>query len=221
MGTISDSMGIFRIKADRNDTLIFRSLGFSDQHYPLYEFAYAISVFMKVKMFPTIYQLTVVDVFALTPQKQFEYDFIHTPLDDSYLKKQLVIQGVNKLDYRIVQTPDRPIFPTYVGGATGFIYKATKKGKSLQKLSELVTEDLILEENEYKYSFARLGEITGFTGDKLLSFYAYLNFSSSYISKTNGYDIIVEILRKLPFFETYYQTNGPILHLNDSTNQNN
>lgn len=216
LGTISDSLGIFMINIKPNDTLIFRSIGFNDQIYAFHDSMGSASFYLKIKMSPISYELQVVDVYALTPKMQFKYDLVHMPLDESYLKKQLVIPGVNKLDYRTVQTNEKPIYPTYIGGPLAFAYKLSQKSRSLEKLAGIVADDIIREENKFKYSFDYLGEISGFSDEKLLSFYAFLNFSTDYISKTNGYDIMIEILRQLPLFESYYFEHGAILHLNDS-----
>lgn len=217
LGVISDSVGVFKTTLFPADTLILRCLGFNDFHYNLPDTLQSNFFFISLKMAPTSYQIRVVDVFALTPKRQFRYDFINMPIkEEDWPNQDFYIQGVNNPNYRKLREAEKSIYPTYIGGPLAFAYKMTQRSKSYEKLAQLVKEDKWHKEDKDKYSLKILEEISGFAGDTLLAFYIFLDFSPGYIHKMHEYDLYVKILQSISPFKEHFKKNGsPVNFLND------
>lgn len=216
-GVITDSVGVFKTNLFRKDTLIFRCLGFNDFLYNLPDTLSTNIFFVTLKMAPTSYQIKVVDIYALTPKRQFRYDFINMHVDESeWVNQDIYIPGVNNPNYKKLRESERSIYPTYVGGPLAFAYKMTQRSKSYEELARLVAEDKMLEETSDKYSIDILQEVSGLSGDTLLAFYIYLDFSPKYIYDTHIYDLYIKVLESISPFKRHYKIHGlPIKFLED------
>lgn len=219
LGVISDSLGVFKTKLFKNDTLIFRCLGFSDYEYQLPDSLNSSIYFIQITMSPKSYELNMVDVYSLTQRNQFRYEFKHMPInEEGRLNRDIVIDGVTNPNYKKLREAERPIYPTFIGGATGFLYKMSHKSHSYEKLERNVVDDKLRQQANEKYSMSLLSEFTGYQGDKLLSFYIYLDFKSDYVYKTNAYDIYLLILKSMSSFEDHYKEHGLPLNFLEKDN---
>ncbi len=208
MGVISDSLGIFKTSLLINDTIIFRCLGFTDFIFTLPDSIPSSFFFVNVKLSPHTYKLAVIDVLALTRKSQFRYDFTNVEVDLQALEPAIIIPGVTNPNYKKLREAKRPIYPSYIGGALGFISKMQKKNKSLKKLAALYKEDEKEEITMQKYNLELLQTFTGYDGKKLMAFFIYLEFSVDYIYETNDYDIFLLINVSMSSFEKYYNEHG-------------
>lgn len=207
-GTISDSVGVFKIKLLQTDTLLIRCIGFTDYLYTLPDTLSSKICFITLKMLPTSYSLKEIDVYALTRQQQFKYDFIHVKLDDKLGDNELYIPGVSNPNYRKLRNKERPVYPTFVGGPFGFAYRMSAKGQSYERLAELVSEDKMKIEADKKYNMDLLSLFTGYTGNKLLAFYIYLSFTTTYVYNTDEYELYVRISQNMNPFEQHFKDHG-------------
>lgn len=217
MGVITDSVGIFKTRLLRCDTLIFRCLGFDDFIYTLPDTLLLNVFFVTLTMGPKSYRLREVDIFALTPQHQFKYDFINMPIDESEWPNQdLYIPGVNNPNYRKLRETERQIYPTYYKNSFEFISKRYKRVQSLMALNTLVGQDKMMQASKNKYNMQMLGEFCGYAGDTLFSFYCHLAFTPEYVFNTPEYDLYVEVLKKMPEFEVRIKEDGlPYMFIED------
>jgi len=207
-GVISDSLGLFKIKINRNDTLIFKCIGFTDKIFVLSDTVNSAILFLKIILAKTSYSLKVINIFALTRYKQFRYDFIHFPMPDNLWEKQIIIPGVTKYLPVSKYKSDRRVIPEAVMGGASLIsalyYRWNKYGRSLIEMMELVDreeEDKIIDE---KFNMKLLFEFTGFTGDTLIDFKLYLDYSRIYLLNTNQYDIFENVKEQIPEFKKTY-----------------
>lgn len=208
MGVISDSLGIFKTSLLKNDTLLFRCLGFSDYVYTLPDSLPSNFYFLSLKLSPKSYELAVIDVLALTRKSQFRYDFTNVEVDLQAIEPVIIMPGVTNPNYRKLRQEKRSVYPTYIGGPLAFAYKMSQKSKSLKKLETLYQEDVKKLVTEKKYNMKLLHSFTGYDGEKLLAFFIYLNFSVDYLYKTNDYDIFIRIRDNMKTFEAHYKEHG-------------
>lgn len=201
-GVISDSLGIFKIKLMKNDTLLFRCLGFDDSFITLPDSLVSTICFLEVILSPVSYQLDVVDIYSLSRANQFRYDFIHLPPDKNAWERQIIIPGVTRDKYQWIRKNEK-FNPkkTFNGPISALYFKFSNEGKSLMKLAELLEEDEKLAIIHEKFNKTLLAEFTQYSGEKLNQFYLYLNFSQNYLLESNGYDIFLRVKAKMTDFE--------------------
>lgn len=202
-GVISDSLGFFKIKIQKSDSLLIRCIGFEDKVFNLKDNIVSTTTFIKINLSKTTYSLKVINVYALNRLSQFRYDFLKIPLPDDEIKYQLHIPGVSQKKYKWMQPKPNPhSIAMNPGPFSALYYLWSKKGKSIIKLIKLLEEE---EENcliNKKFNTKLLSEFTGFTGDTLIDFKLYLNYNHQYLLKTNEYDIFLDVSRKLPGFKS-------------------
>ncbi len=208
MGTITDTMGLFHIKLKQGDTLIFRSIGFEDNVLILNDSINSKVLFMEVELFTKSYQLHVVDVIALTRENQFKYDFLNMNPDESSWEHQLVIPGVTKKNYQWIREEEK-FNPkkSFTGPISSLYYILSDKGKSLQKLADLIDQDEQDKKANLKYNLALLADYTGYSDAMLQAFYNYLHLSVDFVLQQRMYDIYLHIQSKIPSFELQYAAN--------------
>lgn len=204
-GTITDSIGLFKTTLLKSDTLIFRAIGFEDKYLHLSDTVNSTVLFLEIKLEEKSYFLDVIDVLALTRINQFKYDFINIPLPKNKWNDQMIIPGVSRSKYQWIKEDERYIPQETFDGPISSIYKAfSDKEASIRKYLELINNEegdkLIAE----KFNMDLLAEYTGFTGDTLIDFKLFLNFSRSYLLKTDGYHILLNVKNQLPKFKQQY-----------------
>jgi len=204
-GVISDSIGFFKTKLLITDSLLFRCIGFEDKIFTLSDTISSTILFVKVKLAQTSYFLDVIDVLALSRINQFRYDFTHMPLLDDPWKNQIIIPGVTKENYKWIHEDERFIPKQTIGGPITALYNLwSDKGKSIRKFLELIDNEEGDQIIEKKFNMKLLSEFTGFTGDTLIDFNLYLNFTRTYLLNTDGYHIFLNVKNRLPEFKSIY-----------------
>lgn len=201
-GVISDSLGFFKIKIQKRDSLLFRCIGYDDKVFKLEDSMPLTTVFVKIKMSETTYTLKVIDVYALNRLSQFRYDFLKIPLPDDEIKYQIYIPGISQKKYKWM-LPKPSLIPTANGGSiiSLLYYMWSKNGQSMMKYIKLLEEEDGNRKIDEKYNMKLLSEFTGFTGDTLIDFKVYLNYNRQYLLKTNKYDIFLDVQNRLPGFK--------------------
>lgn len=204
-GTITDTLGLFHLRIRSNDTLIFKSLGFEDKRLIFNDSLNSTLLFVEVNLLPTSYEIQVIDVIALSRESQFRYDFIHMKPDNSRWENQLIIPGVTKEKYQWIRDEEK-FNPkkNFSGPFSALYYKFSDEGKSLQKLAMLLEQDAREEAANKKYNPGLLANFTGYSGDTLNNFYAYLNLSIDFVLQQTTYDLYLFIQSRIPHFEQQY-----------------
>lgn len=208
-GSVADSTGFFKITVAPGDTLIFKCMGFSHKTYIITDTINIANEFLNIVMSPGDYQIDVINVFALTRQSQFRYDFINLPPDPNEWKNQIIIPGVTKDKYQWIREDEKfiPYTPVLGGSPISFFYnKFSKEVKSVKKLQQLLQHDSEQQIIETKYSKQLLADFTGYSGIKLDTFFKYLNLSHNFLLKTNAYDIYAHISANIANFENWLAT---------------
>ena len=77
----------------------------------------------------------------------------------------------------------------------------SSKEQSYQHLAELVIEDKMKVEADKKYNMNLLSIFTGYKENKLLAFYIYLSFTTTYVYNTDEYELYVQMCQNMNPFE--------------------
>ena len=197
-GTISDTNGFFRISILKTDTILFSSLSFEKKPFHLSDTT-AASCFFKIIMNNKNYKLAVVNVYALSKQSQFRYDFVHINLPEHlYIKgRKIYVPGIPNYD-----GPRNPN-ASPIGSPVSFFYsKFSKREKSIRKLNKLLKQDSINYIINSKYNEKIVYELTGLKGNELIEFIKFCDFDNHYLLKNTEYDIYTKIIQKHKNFKS-------------------
>lgn len=207
-GVIADSMGIFRTKILKHDTLIFTCIGFADYHYVLPDTIESNLCLLSIKLSPTTYDLDVVDVIALSRRSQVKYDIVNMAAPEKTWRQREIIPGIPCSEYLLIRPDEQPL------GIQGFspvsaVYNAFgKNGRSVSKLVELLEQDKIDEVIDDKYNREKLQAFTNYHESKLDCFTMYLNFNPNYLYQENEYFIFSAVKQKMAPFEFTFQSDS-------------
>jgi hypothetical protein len=203
MGVISDSIGYFKISILKTDTLLLRCLGFEDKFFNLSDTLTTTVLFVEIRLSETSYLLEVVDILALSRLNQFKYDFANMPFEENEWENQMIIPGVSKANYKWIRDEEKALgFQPLWAPNSGNLFN--KKDKNARTLIELINNEEGTKIIDEKFNIKLLGEFTGFSGDTLIDFKLFLNYSRSYLLSNSGYDIFLDIQNKLPEFKKIY-----------------
>ena len=205
MGVISDSIGFFKISLLKTDTLLLRCIGFEDKFFNLSDTLTTTVLFVEIRLSETSYLLDVVDVLALSRLNQFKYDFVNIPLLEDAWANKIIIPGVNKVTYKWKHDNEDFNPKQGLNGPASILYYLwSDEGKSLRKYADLINNEESNRLIDEKFNIKLLSEFTGFTGDTLIDFKLFLNYSRSYLLSNSGYDIFLDVQNKLPEFKKNY-----------------
>jgi hypothetical protein len=203
MGVISDSIGYFKINLRRTDTLLLRCIGFEDKFFNLSDTLTSTVLFVEIRLSETSYLLDVVDIMALSRLNQFKYDFANMPFEENEWENQMIIPGVSKANYKWIRDEEKALgFQPLWTPNSGNLFN--KKDKNARTLIELINNEEGTQIIDEKFNMKLLGEFTGFSGDTLIDFKLFLNYSRSYLLSKSGYDIFLDVQNKLPEFKKIY-----------------
>lgn len=208
-GRISDSSGYFSISASAGDTLVFIAMSYLGKVFivPEYYQDSLLTIFLEIRY----YAIDEVEYKIPGTYKGFQKALMDVdtekdkpmpglPEYNPYIRPQL-------LDTNVIQSGSfkfhHPVSALY--------YNHSKIEQSKRKLRYLQEQELHQPEVDAKYNKEMLSRVTGFTGDTLLNFMLYCNFSFNYLYEATELEIIEEIdRRKVKFIEYCYGQCIPV-----------
>ncbi len=200
-GTISDTTGFFSISILQTDTIFFSSLSFEKKPFYLTDTLCLASYFFKVIMNDKNYKLAVIDVYALSKQSQFRYDFVHLDLPEHLYGKKIYIQGIPHYD------GPRDLDAPLIGSPISYFYsRFSKREKSKRKLKQLEKQDAINKIIDSKYNKEIVSNLTGLKEEKLNEFMKFCDFDNQYLLKNKEYDIYIKIMQNYKKFKSKTRT---------------
>ncbi len=174
---MSDNSGLFYLRANPSDTLMFSFVGYIKLSIPVNKLKTNKDGEVKVVMRKAIYTLDVVNV-STFKLKTYERD---------YMKKV-----INESKIRPINAMQSPITALYM--------QFSKEGKELRKLSKIF-EDIFEEEQVQKKINPEI--LRKLTGDETIDFEAFRKYcysmSNYYILTHDGYDLYYKVM------ECYYR----------------
>jgi len=206
-GTTTDSLGFFKIRMLPGDSILFKSMGYESDYLVLPDSISSTVYFITIKLSTASYELQVVDIYALSRQNQFRYDFIHLKQENDW-KKQMIIPGVTREKYQWVRKEEQLYPVSSLSPISALYYHFSQEGKSLRKLAELKAEDIVDEENQKKFNKELVMNLTQYEGVKLDSFLLFLHFTGQILSSKTSYELLILAKDKMADFETHYNADS-------------
>lgn len=202
LATISSEQGTFKIPVHLGDSLVFSSIGFQTKALIIGEKELAAD-FVEVKLLQREYQLQEVEVNPLGSKAQFRKKFMELEVDDGTIQIVGVDQpSKERREIPITEDKNEIKKAKYIFNPASFIYgNFSKDAKTRQELHRLEGEKERHRYNYQKFNEETVGRITGYTGNRLIEFMDYCNFSEDQIFRYSDYELTVAILNKQRSFE--------------------
>jgi hypothetical protein len=185
-GTISDTIGTFKLKLDTgNNSIKISSIGYYTK--TIYLNTENIKVPYVIELKERIYQILQVEVYPFT-KKEFKHDFVYKeiPKDTIALIEDVMKTRWNSVEVLRGLTPTRQIplnFKTNIERQEILLAK-------IKEYSALKTSNLAL-----------MKQITNFEGKKLYDFDRYCKFSYNFLKNAPEYYIYIKITEKFEEFK--------------------
>ena len=185
-GTISDSLGVFKLRLDTGlNTIKISSIGYYTKTISLN--LEDIEVPFKIQLKERIYEIMQVEIYPFTKQ-EFKYQFVHKDIPKDTIA---YIQDVLRTRWNTVEvlrglTPKRQI-------PLNFKTSVEKQEILLAKIKEYT----ILKEK----NIARIKRATKLEGDDLYDFDRFCKFSFNFLKNAPEYYIYVKIAEKFEEFK--------------------
>lgn len=202
LATISSEAGTFKIPVHLGDSLVFSSIGYQTKALIIGEKELAAD-FVDVKLIQREYQLQEVEVNPLGSKAQFRKKFMDLEVDDGTIQIVGVDQPTKeRREIPITEDKNEIKKAKYIFNPASFIYgNFSKDAKARQELHRLEGEKEKHRYNYQKFNEEAVNRITGYTGDRLVEFMDYCNFSEDQIYRYSDYELTVAILHKQKSFE--------------------
>ena len=180
-GTISDSLGVFKLRLDTGmNSIRISSIGYYTKTISLN--LNNIEIPYVIEMKEQIYEIMQVEIYPFT-KEEFKYEFVHKdiPKDSITLIKDIMKTRWNSVQALRDLTPKRQI-------PLNFKTKIEKQEILLAKIKEYAALK--------KTNMERMKKVTGFEDKELYDFDRYCKFSFNFLKNAPEYYIYVEIQEK-------------------------
>jgi hypothetical protein len=195
---ISDTNGVFKIRASEGDTLVFMAMGYLGKTFIVNDIHNHLPVNIQLEI--RTYEIEALEFTMPRTYSGFKKAFMEMehpqdrPIEDlpeynPYIRPKL-------LDTNYVYSRNFKIFHP----VSGYYYKHNKLEQSKRNVRYLEEQELLQPEVDAKYNKELITQVTGFKGDTLLNFILYCNFSFNYLYQSTELEIIEEIDRKKTLF---------------------
>jgi len=192
LGTISDEFGIFTVTANVGDSIMFSVLGYERLTIVARDSMYTNNRIVKLN--PTVYYLSEVDIGLLSTYDRFKRDILSREAAEAYKMAPLV----NQFDVYITPLPNQGGLnvPLSVSPIT-FLYNLwSKEGKQYQYYQSVISgtaEFMIIGE---KFNGLIVKGLTGLENDELIKFMSYCRFTKVYLLAASEMEIQRAIMYK-------------------------
>lgn len=202
LATISSEVGTFKIPVHLGDSLVFSSIGYQTKALIIGEKEMAAD-FVEVKLLQREYQLQEVEVNPFGSKAQFRKKFMELEVDDGTIQIIGVDQpSKERREIPITEDKNEIKKAKYILNPASFIYgNFSKDAKARQELHRLEGEKQKHRYNYQKFNEESVNRITGYTGERLIEFMDYCNFSEDQIFRYSEYELTIAILHKKKSFE--------------------
>lgn len=195
---ISDTNGVFKIRASIGDTLVFMGMGYLGKTYIIQNIHNDSTVNIQLEV--RTYEIEALEFTMPRTYSGFKKAFMEVgpPKDGpmAELPKYNPYIRAKLLDTNYIYSRNFKVFHP----VSGFYYKNNKLEQSKRKVRYLEEHELLQPEVDAKYNKELIMQATGFKGDTLLNFILYCNFGFNYLYQSTELEIIEEIDRKKVLF---------------------
>lgn len=200
-GTISDTLGNFKIKGAPGDTLLITAIGYENKIFS-YDGEYKPFIVRSIPMEEKTYMIEKVEVTPWGTYQDFKEKFLNMEVDNPR-------EAIHPRIWDDLQEPPDTIIPPQPGleSPISLIYSIfSREGKELRKYKELQEEKTIQEKIRSKYNREIVSEITGLENEELIRFMEFCNFSDEYLLKTRKYFILERLKEKYKEYKDSIKT---------------
>lgn len=203
LATITSPEGAFRIPVHLGDSLVFTSIGYATKGIIITEKELEPD-YIIVKLVQRSYELGEVEVNPFGTKDQFRERFIELEVDDGKIE----IAGVkgpskNRRTIPITEDANEIKKAKHMLSPASFLYgNFSKDAKARQELHKLNRQKEKHKYNYQKFNENTVSKVTGYSGEKLLDFMEFCNFSQSQIYRYNDYELTIAILQKQKAYES-------------------
>ncbi|MCK4662377.1 MAG: hypothetical protein KAT68_05900 [Bacteroidales bacterium] len=188
-GTISNNKGIFKIPVNKNDTLVFSSIGFEYTVFTVCDSILNKADTIEINLLPRCYELPSVKIFPYMNYEDFKQAFLNMEIKDETIDLHLPdLTGFGK------PVPKSEFGLAVSSPITFFYNQFSKEGKELRKYAEIIKRDNYQKHIIIKYNKEIISLITGLKDDEeIMEFIEFCDFSDEFIKQSIDYDIYLAI----------------------------
>lgn len=201
-GTITDTLGIFRIKAHPTDTLKITCLGFIPMKLELSSYNFGHLPMVQAHLNRRVFVLKSVDIKGIS-WRQFKNQVMSQKAKEEPAKMYTINKELAFDLKTLAQFGKGP-----VGGGSIPLSFPDKKAIQREKVEKLEEESIRNEEIKQKYSKKMVERLTGLKDDELIAFEDFCNFSNDFLYRTNEYNLIMVVLSRYDEFRQMKKRNA-------------
>ena len=199
---ICDDNGSFSIPANQGDTLVFSALGYLGKVVIVSDSI--IHNGLTVALLPRVYEIDKIKVFGFRNYSDFKEKFKALKLPETktdILRENLAI-AFKKIAEEAEYNKEVSDMQGLNGvGATIPFQLRSKEDRQRLHLQEIIKQEEKQHIIEKKYNREIIADLTHLKDDELTDFMIFCNFSKEYLLRTDQYDILVEVLKKLKLYK--------------------
>lgn len=195
VGVVSDMLGGFSIPVAFGDSLLITAIGYENRSVLCFGQFSADSLANFIALTPKTYKIEEVKVARFTTYERFIKSVVNLKLPKT--EQELLTERISRYMKTIERRTGIANLPNATSGLAfgeDWFVKQKKKVDVAQKKER--NRDLIYD----KFSPGIVEMISGFKGDSLLKFIAYLDFKDDFLLRVTEYEIRIAIKNKLKTF---------------------
>ncbi len=207
LGTISDTLGVFHLRVQQDDTLTFSALGYHAKTWALpCVFGTENPPFFHIELKEKSYKLKEVNVYAFGTYEQFRNSFIHLKLEEKNPINSSIYQALKPYMRRVGEKNPVPLYLrpkmdnlnvlNAIFRPASFVYCAlSKKERAKRKMSRYIKDAPRRKIIAEKYNAKVVADITGLKGEELIRFMEFFGAKTKRITpQTPDYEVTKEIM---------------------------
>ncbi len=203
-GTISNEQGLFKINAEKPDTLSITALGYHKLHYDFGCCSKGVGTMSYIFLVPLSYSI---DSVAVVRHKTY-YSFIKDattrdiPLTQEEQRLEILTERINSVNTDSLIMPEHSRFevPYLKLVSKTWHFGEDWYSKQRKRIRRKERKEKRMESIFAIVSAAGIERLTGLQGDQAIKFLVYCNFSSRFLEKATEYEVAKAVLDK---FEEY------------------
>ena len=202
-GSISDSLGHFKMKVLPGDTLIFIALGYLGKYYVVGQDDFKTT--QIISLVPRSYEIEELSFHFPRSYTHFKHEILTLDPDENKPLSDLPEYNPYKTPYLFDTTRIYSAGFILMHPVSGLYYRFSKVEKSKRKVWQLQQQEMKQARVDEKYNRKLVFEITGLSDELLTHFIGFCNFSFSYLFESTPYEIVEAIeLKYQKYLECCY-----------------
>ncbi len=202
---ICDDNGSFRIPVDMGDTLAFSALGYLGKVVIVDDSI--IQNGLTVALSPRFYEIDKIKVFGFRNYSDFKVKFKALKLPET--KTDILRENLAEISKRIAGDAayNKEVSDKQNQSGVGVSIPMSFLSRSKEDKQRMHLQEILKQEDkqhiiEKKYNREIIADLTHLKDDELTNFMIFCNFNEEYLLKTDQYDILVEVLKKLKLYKS-------------------